>query len=118
MTTGPLEDHDIEVGSAHLAAALEDGSATVIDVREAREWDGGRIPGVRHIPLDRLAEQAGEIDQARPVIFQCLVGNRSLMAAQAFRRAGFEAYSYAGGIALWASEGRPLEPDDAVIVGH
>lgn len=118
MTTGPLEDHELEVGTAHLAAALESGSATVIDVREQREWDGGRIPGVRHIPLDRLAEQAGEIDADRPVIFQCLVGNRSLMAAQAFRRAGFEAYSYAGGIALWAQEGRPLEPDDAVIVGH
>ena len=118
MTTGPLEDHDLEVGTARLAAALEDGSATVVDVREPREWEGGRIPGVRHIPLDRLAEQAGEIDASRPVIFQCLVGNRSLMAAQAFRRAGFEAYSLAGGITTWAAEGRPLEPDGAVIVGH
>ena len=40
------------------AQALEDGSATVIDVREPYEWEAGRIAGVRHIPLERLAAEA------------------------------------------------------------
>jgi len=39
------------------------------------------------------------------------VGARSLMAAQAFRQAGFDAYSMAGGLELWEQEGRPVQVD-------
>ncbi len=114
----PLEDHAIEVSCEQAAAALADDSATVIDVREPYEWDAGRMPGVRHIVLDRLASQAETVDQSRPVIFQCRAGVRSLMAAQAFRRAGFTAYSMAGGIEAWAAEGRPLEPEGGTVADH
>jgi rhodanese-related sulfurtransferase len=31
------------------------------------------------------------------------------MAAQAFRQAGFDAWSMAGGIEVWEQEGRPVE---------
>jgi rhodanese-related sulfurtransferase len=31
------------------------------------------------------------------------------MAAQAFREAGFDAYSLAGGMERWEQEGRPVE---------
>jgi rhodanese-related sulfurtransferase len=40
------------------------------------------------------------------------------MAAQAFRRAGFDAYSMAGGLSRWADEGRPLAPDDGYVADH
>ena len=43
------------------------------------------------------------------MIFHCHVGSRSLMAAQAFRQAGFEAYSMAGGLEQWEQEGRPVQ---------
>jgi rhodanese-related sulfurtransferase len=52
------------------------------------------------------------------VIFQCRVGGRSLMAAEAFRRAGFDAYSMAGGVQRWAEEGRPLTPDGGYVADH
>jgi rhodanese-related sulfurtransferase len=116
--SNPLEDHAIEVGTTRVAEALEDGSATVVDVREPYEWEAGRIPGVRHIPLDRLAAQAETVDRDRPVIFQCRLGVRSLMAAQAFRRAGFDAYSLEGGIQAWSDERRPLEPEGATVADH
>ena len=45
------------------------------------------------------------------MIFQCHVGSRSLMAAQAFRQAGFEAYSMAGGLEQWEQEGRPVQTE-------
>ena len=35
------------------------------------------------------------------------------MAAQAFRQAGFEAYSMAGGIDAWEQEGRPVQGSGA-----
>ena len=114
----PLKNPDLEVTCADTAQALADGSATVIDVREPYEWDAGRIAGVRHIPLDRLAAEAESIDSARPVIFHCRLGVRSLMAAQAFKAAGLDARSMAGGIQAWHDEGRPLEPDGASVADH
>jgi hydroxyacylglutathione hydrolase/adenylyltransferase/sulfurtransferase len=93
----PLAGEDLEVSTEHTAGALSEGSAQVIDVREEYERAAGHVPGTLHIELERLASAAQTIDRDRPVIFQCRVGSRSLMAAQAFRRAGFDAYSMAEG---------------------
>ena len=101
----------IDVDTARVAQALEDGDATVIDVREGYEREAGYIEGTRHIDLQRLASQASTIDRDRPVIFQCRLGSRSTLAAQAFRAEGYEAYSLEGGITRWHDEGRPLAPD-------
>jgi len=40
------------------------------------------------------------------------------MAAQAFRRAGYDASSMAGGLARWHEEGRPLVPDGGHVADH
>jgi rhodanese-related sulfurtransferase len=40
------------------------------------------------------------------------------MAAQAFRNAGYDAYSMAGGLSRWAEEGRPLEPEGGRVADH
>jgi rhodanese-related sulfurtransferase len=40
------------------------------------------------------------------------------MAAQAFRGAGFDAYSMRGGLQRWAREGRPLSPEDGYVAEH
>jgi rhodanese-related sulfurtransferase len=114
----PLADPDLEVSTEQTARALAEGGAQVIDVREPYEREAGRIPGTRHIELERLASKAETIDRDRPVIFHCRLGARSLMAAQAFRRAGFDAYSMAGGITQWADEQRALEPDGAYVADH
>ena len=37
------------------------------------------------------------------------------MAAQAFRRADFDAWSMAGGLLAWSGAGLPLTPDDGVV---
>jgi rhodanese-related sulfurtransferase len=116
--TNPLMDPDLEVTPADVAQALESGSATVVDVRERYEHEAGRIAGARHIELERLPSQAGTIDRERPVIFHCRLGVRSIMAAQAFRAAGYDARSLAGGIEAWAEEGRPLEPEDGRVAEH
>lgn len=116
--TNPLQDPRLEVTCAELAQALEDGSATVIDVREPYEWERGRIAGTRHIPMDRVAAQAETIDPSKPVIFYCRLGVRSLMAAQAFHAAGLDARSMAGGIQAWHDEGRAMEPEDAQVAEH
>ena len=96
----------------------EDASLQLIDVREPYEHEAGHIEGTRLIGLVDLSNQAASVDRERPVVFYCRVGGRSSMAAQAFRAAGFEAYSMTGGLARWASEGRPLSPEGGTVADH
>ena len=113
-----LPEGEIEVSPEQAQAAVDAGEAQLIDVREGHEWEAGRIGGARHVELQELPAVVETIDRERPVIFQCRSGGRSLMAAQAFRQAGFEAYSMAGGLQQWAGEGRPMQPQDATVAEH
>src|SRR5690242_17293801 len=104
---------EIEIDPAALADwQAREPDLQVVDVREPYEREAGHIAGTRHIPLASLSEQAGTLDRERAVVFYCRVGSRSLMAAQALRASGLEAYSMAGGLMRWAAEGRPLSPAD------
>src|SRR4051794_40839365 len=105
-----FDDATLDVTTEQAAKALEDGSAQVIDVREQHEWDAGHIDGVRHVPMGRLQAEADGIDRDQPVIFSCKSGGRSTMAAQAFRAAGYKAWSLDGGLEKWVEEDRPIEP--------
>lgn len=97
------------------AKQMADEGAQIVDVRQDYEWEAGRIPGASHIELIEVSARAEEIDRDRPVIFQCRVGSRSAMAAEAFRTAGFDAYNLAGGIEAWVEAGLPIEPDGGEV---
>ena len=99
-----------ELSPARVAELMHDG-AQVVDVREPFEREAGRIPDdSAHIELDRLSEEAGSIDRERPVVFYCRSGNRSLLAAQAFAAAGYDAHNLDGGLKAWVADGLPIEP--------
>jgi rhodanese-related sulfurtransferase len=93
---------------------IEDG-AQLVDVRADHEWEAGHVAGAVHLPLDELAERAGELDRERPVVVYCRGGNRCQMAAEALASAGFEATPLAGGIRAWEEAGLPLEPDGGYV---
>jgi rhodanese-related sulfurtransferase len=110
---------EIEVDPERVAEWLaQDPGLQVIDVREPYEREAGHIEGTRHIELVALSAAAGSLERERPVVFYCRVGSRSEMAAQAFRTAGFEAYSMTGGLARWEREGRPLSPEGGRVADH
>lgn len=92
-----------------VAELLRSGEAELIDVRQPDEWARGHIPGARHIVLEQVSARAGEIERDRMVIFHCAGGNRSAMAADAFRQAGYDAYNMSGGVRAWEQAGLPLE---------
>ena len=94
------------------------GDVQLIDVREPSEWDAGRIAGARHIELERLASKADTIDRDTTVVFVCRLGARSGMAANAFRRAGWDARSMDGGMEEWAGRGLPLDPEGGHVADH
>jgi hydroxyacylglutathione hydrolase/adenylyltransferase/sulfurtransferase len=108
----------MDVSPERVAELQREGSIQVIDIREDYEWEAGRIPGARFLTMSELTAQAETIERGTPVVFYCRVGGRSTMAADAFRRAGFEAYSMAGGLVAWDERGLPLEPAGGHVAEH
>ena len=116
--SNPLDDPAIEVTPQRAQELHTTGEALIVDVREPYEWDEGRIDGARHIPLELLSAEADSLPTDRPIVFQCRAGVRSLMAAQAFKRAGFDAWSLHGGLEAWVAAGLPLTPDGGTVADH
>jgi rhodanese-related sulfurtransferase len=114
--TDALQDVDVDPDRAR--ELIEAGAVQLVDVREPYEWEAGRIAGARHIELERLVSEADSLDRERPVLFYCRVGSRSGMAAEAFRRAGYDAHSIDGGLVEWDRRGHPLEPADGTVAAH
>jgi rhodanese-related sulfurtransferase len=103
-----------EVSRDEAQKLIEDG-AQLVDVRADHEWETGRIAGATHLPLDELAERAGEIDKERSVVVYCRGGNRSSMAAAALADAGYDAVKLTEGITGWAEAGLPIDPEGGYV---
>jgi rhodanese-related sulfurtransferase len=116
--THPFHAADVDVDPDQAKELIDAGEVQLVDVREQYEWDAGRIAGARHIEIERLASQAETLDRDRPVLFYCRLGSRAGMAANAFRRAGFDAYSIDGGVTEWDRRGHPLDPEDGTVAEH
>jgi rhodanese-related sulfurtransferase len=113
------ETQVLELDPRRVADRLgEDPAPQLIDVREPYEREAGHIADSRHIELVQLPAAAADVERERPVIFYCRVGSRSLMAAQAFRASGYDAYSMRGGLARWVQEGHPLTPEGGYVADH
>ena len=99
-----------EVSELHAGGEIQ-----LIDVRTREENEAGRIAGSRLIELGDLADEAGTLDESRPVVFYCRTGSRSAMATAAFQRAGYDAHNMAGGMVDWAAAGLPIDPDGGYV---
>ncbi|TAK02189.1 MAG: rhodanese-like domain-containing protein [Chloroflexota bacterium] len=92
------------------AAALRDGGAFMLDVRQPDEWAAGHIPGATLIPLGELATRIGEVPEGQSIVVVCRSGNRSAQGRDILLGAGFGAVtSMAGGMTDWESAGLPIE---------
>jgi rhodanese-related sulfurtransferase len=97
------------LGATHL---VNQQDAVLVDVRETKEYDGGRLPKAVHIPLSQLDTRVGELAKhsGRPVIAYCATGMRSRSAGAALAKAGFkEVYNLNGGFRAWKDAGLPVE---------
>lgn len=86
------------------------GEVTVIDVREADEYEQGAIPGTRFVPRGILERDVAAIvgDTRAPLVLYCESGGRSALAAASLKRMGYEdVTSLAGGFDRWKQEGHP-----------
>ena len=97
-----------EITPRELEARLRLGDVDLIDVREPHEWEIGRIPGSRLIPLATLPEALATLDSARDIVVLCRSGARSAKAVRQLQAAGFRrVHNLAGGILRWSDDVDP-----------
>ena len=87
----------------------------LVDVREPSEYDICRIDGSILIPLGKIEEMEPKnlngISKSNKIILHCKAGVRSLKAAKALKKMGFEdVKSMAGGIESWSERIDPSVP--------
>ncbi len=101
-----------------VAAELDKGEATLVDIREPQEHSGGVIEGAVSAPRGMLEFYADpdlpyhrpEFERDRRIILHCASGGRSALAAKTLQEMGYTNVAHLdGGIKKWAEEGRPLQ---------
>lgn len=70
-------------------ADTNDGSITIIDVRDKKDYDQGHLKGAINIPVDSIDSEISKISKDNTVVTYCYSGNKSAVAAQKFIDAGF-----------------------------
>jgi molybdopterin/thiamine biosynthesis adenylyltransferase len=97
-----------EVDTASAEQLIADG-ATLLDVREADEFEQGAVPGSVFIPRGHLEGQVESrlTDKATQLVVMCAGGVRSAFAARTLGELGYtDVVSMAGGFNKWKDEGR------------
>ena len=63
----PVNSMDVQ-SLKEFMSEHEEGTYTLLDVRQPNEYEKGRIPGARLIPLPQLSDRVGELNPDQPVI--------------------------------------------------
>lgn len=98
----------IDTAHTDLAAVAEQSGRQVLDVRSAREFAEGHIPGALHIPLGDLRERIAEVP-SKPLVVHCAGGGRSHIATTLLASLGHPgALNYELGFDAYATSGLPV----------
>ncbi len=90
---------------------LKTGDATVIDVRNADEYTEGHVKGAQWIPVDDIIPRFDELPTEGPLLFICMVGSRSGLAAEYAAAMGVgedRLYNIEDGTPGWTQAGLPV----------
>jgi rhodanese-related sulfurtransferase len=103
-----------EIGTHEATLLINSKNAVLLDLREAKEMQGSRLPNAVHIPLSELKTRVGELAKSvsRPIIVYDDRGQGGRVAAGALSKQGFgEIYLLGGGFRAWKGAGLPLARD-------
>jgi rhodanese-related sulfurtransferase len=105
MSTEPLRGSDA-ISVRELAGMRSAGKEhTVLDVREAREFDICGLEGALHIPMAEIPARIDDLPTNELLVVICHHGARSQMIVDFLRSAGFDnAVNLDGGIDAWACD--------------
>lgn len=100
------------IDPATLKRRLDDGTAMLIDIREADEFARERIPGARHVPLSAWERHDIAAEAGLLVVLTCRSGDRTTSHAQRLRmRCPTGMAVLDGGIEAWKRAGLPVTRD-------
>jgi len=104
-----------EIDVAEAVAAVKNGSARLLDVREDSEWLAGHAEGAHHLSkgiIERDIEKLVPMKDESLILY-CGGGYRSALAADAIQKMGYtNVRSMAGGWRAWNELGAPIEESD------
>lgn len=108
-----LGEHDgLEgVTKEELKKRLRNQDVVVIDVRPAKEFEAGHIPGALSVPLGELKRRLRDLPKSKEIVAYCR-GQYCSFAPDAVRyltSKGYKAKLLQEGLPDWASAGLPLE---------
>ncbi|MGD9817710.1 MAG: rhodanese-like domain-containing protein [Desulfomonilaceae bacterium] len=79
-----------------------EGSYTLLDVRQPKEYEESHIAGATLVPLPQLTDLYTDLDRDKPIIVYCAIGGRSRVAAQMLAGKDFQkVFNLTGGIKAW-----------------
>ncbi|WP_339806719.1 rhodanese-like domain-containing protein [uncultured Marinobacter sp.] len=100
-----------KVSPQQAVSLINRDEAIVVDIRDRKDFNEGRITGSLHIPLSAIKERAGELKkhQDKQIIVADKMGQHSAMAVKQLTAEGYtNVVRLSGGIADWRGANLPL----------
>ena len=109
-TGRPVDSLAIDSAQVLQNVQEEGEEISLIDVRTPTEWEDGRIPGAKHIPLVDILDGKFDLDENAHHLLYCAAGYRANIAASYLQKNGYwDVRSLAGGYLAWSRAGFKTE---------
>lgn len=112
LYTGAEYDKTVQTSKikpAVVKALLDNApvTVTVVDVRDAKEFNEGHVPGAINIPVETFAAGSGVLDKNRQIIVYCNSGGRSYNAYRKLQKLAYPTIAQMI-FADWQNDGLPI----------
>ena len=101
-----------DVGVEEFEKLWKAKKGVVLDVRTAKEYQAGHIPGAVNIDINGadFDKKVAELDKGKTYLVHCASGVRSVRACEKMNRMDFrELINLQGGIKAWEKAGKEVE---------
>lgn len=100
--------HITEITPTQAEALMAQGGTVFVDVRTQAEWNGGHLPGAKHLDRGMLEFKVERAipDKSTPIVTYCKSGARGALATQTLMAMGYtNVRNLAGGFLAWEKAG-------------
>ncbi|WP_038248033.1 rhodanese-like domain-containing protein [Ghiorsea bivora] len=80
-----------------------------VDVRTAKEYKAGHVPGAVNIPVSDITMRMNELSKNKQLYVYCEAGVRAAKASAMLAKAGFHVENLPESMAGWRKAGYPVE---------
>ena len=101
-----------DVGVEEFEKLWKEKKGVVLDVRTAKEYQAGHIPGAVNIDINAsdFEKKLADLDKGKTYLVHCASGVRSVRACEKMNRMDFkQLINLQGGMKAWEKAGKPVE---------